>query len=49
MTSPDLSQSVVHAPEFPSNLDWLNTGGRVLRLEDLRGKIALLEFWVWRH
>ncbi|WP_168202593.1 hypothetical protein [Georgenia wutianyii] len=24
---------------------WLNTGGRSLTLQDLRGKIVLLDFW----
>jgi thiol-disulfide isomerase/thioredoxin len=27
--------------------NWLNTGGRQLRLEDLRGKIVLLDFWTF--
>ena len=45
MTSPTLPQ--VRAPEFPDALDWLNTGGRPLRLADLRGKIALLDFWTY--
>ena len=40
------TSSFVRAPEFPDNLDWINTGGRALRLEDLRGKIVLLDFWV---
>ncbi|MCU1432711.1 MAG: alkyl hydroperoxide reductase/Thiol specific antioxidant/Mal allergen, partial [Actinotalea sp.] len=26
---------------------WLNTGGRELRLADLRGKIVLLDFWTF--
>jgi DNA-binding beta-propeller fold protein YncE len=34
------------APEFPSGLDWLNTG-RELSLEQLRGKVALLDFWTY--
>jgi thiol-disulfide isomerase/thioredoxin/sugar lactone lactonase YvrE len=33
-----------HAPEFPAGLDWLNTDGP-LRLDDLRGKVVLLDFW----
>ena len=24
---------------------WLNTGGQPLRLEDLRGKVVVLDFW----
>ncbi|MCC3289992.1 MULTISPECIES: NHL domain-containing thioredoxin family protein [unclassified Arthrobacter] len=27
--------------------NWLNTGGRQLNLEDLRGKIVLLDFWTF--
>ncbi len=27
--------------------NWLNTGGRQLQLEDLRGKIVLLDFWTF--
>ena len=38
---------VVHAPEFPRGLDWINTGGRPLRLADLRGKVVLLDFWTY--
>ena len=36
----------VNAPEFPANLDWLNTD-RPLTLAELRGKIVLLEFWTF--
>jgi hypothetical protein len=35
------------APAFPTNLDWLATGGRALTLESLRGKIVLLDFWTY--
>jgi hypothetical protein len=37
----------VRAPAFPTNLDWVNTGGRALALEQLRGKIVLLDFWTY--
>ncbi|MEO7501517.1 MAG: hypothetical protein ABIW94_02650 [Gemmatimonadaceae bacterium] len=37
----------VRAPEFPTNLDWIHTGNRPLRLIDLRGKIVLLDFWTY--
>ncbi len=37
----------VDAPEFPENLDWLNTGGQRLSLEALRGKVVLLDFWTY--
>ncbi|MCZ6560668.1 MAG: thioredoxin-like domain-containing protein [Gammaproteobacteria bacterium] len=35
------------APEFPSGMDWLNTGGRELSVEQLNGKIILLDFWTY--
>jgi hypothetical protein len=34
------------APEFPDDLDWINTDGP-LRLADLRGKFVLLDFWTY--
>jgi hypothetical protein len=37
----------VRAPAFPTSLDWLNTGGRALTFEALRGKIVLLDFWTY--
>ena len=36
----------VSAPEFPPGLDWLNTD-RPLSLQDLRGKIVILDFWTY--
>jgi hypothetical protein len=36
----------VRAPEFPPGKDWLNTP-RPLSLQELRGKIVLLEFWTF--
>lgn len=35
------------APPFPQGLDWINTGGKALTLEDLHGKLALLDFWTY--
>ncbi|HET7623307.1 MAG TPA: hypothetical protein VFK39_15480 [Gemmatimonadaceae bacterium] len=43
----DPTRSSIRAPDFPTNLDWLNTGGRQLSLEELRGKIVLLDFWTY--
>ncbi|MFV1964424.1 MAG: thioredoxin-like domain-containing protein [Pirellulaceae bacterium] len=36
----------IPAPEFPSDLEWLNTSGP-LRMQDLRGKFVLLDFWTY--
>ena len=36
----------VRAPELRGR-QWLNTGGRELKLADLRGKIILLDFWTF--
>ncbi|HYB71889.1 MAG TPA: thioredoxin-like domain-containing protein [Candidatus Sulfotelmatobacter sp.] len=36
----------VRAPEFPSDLEWLNAG-RPLAMADLRGKVVLLDFWTF--
>lgn len=37
----------IYAPDFPTHLEWLNTGGKHLRLAKLRGKIVLLDFWTY--
>jgi hypothetical protein len=34
------------APEFPAGLEWLNVD-RPLSLDDLAGKLVLLEFWTY--
>ena len=39
-------EGTVNAPEFPSVLDWLNTD-RPLSIQDLRGKLVLLDFWTY--
>ncbi len=36
----------VNAPEFPTHLEWLNTD-HPLAMQELRGKIVLLEFWTF--
>ncbi|HKG23650.1 MAG TPA: thioredoxin-like domain-containing protein, partial [Blastocatellia bacterium] len=36
----------VNAPDFPPDVEWLNTG-RPLSLRDLRGKVVLLDFWTY--
>lgn len=40
------SKALIHAPEFPAGLEWLNTP-RPLSLKELRGKVVLLEFWTY--
>ncbi len=34
------------APDFPSDLDWINTD-HPLSLRELRGKLVLLDFWTY--
>ena len=36
----------VQAPELPAGLDWLNVT-RPLTLEDLRGRLTILDFWTF--
>ncbi len=38
--------NLIHAPEFPTGLEWLNVP-YPLTLEELRGKVVLLEFWTY--
>jgi cytochrome c biogenesis protein CcdA/thiol-disulfide isomerase/thioredoxin len=36
------------APDFTDNQDWFNTpGDRSLSMEDLRGKVVLIDFWTY--
>jgi len=39
-------EGTVHAPDFPEGLEWLNVA-KPLSLEDLAGKLLLLEFWTF--
>ncbi len=36
----------VNAPDFPEGADWINTSGPI-SIQDLRGKIVLLDFWTY--
>src|SRR5690554_7960508 len=47
--APGAAQSFVGrapATEFPPGLDWINTD-RAVTLEELRGKVVLLDFWTY--
>ena len=46
MTDHGRYAGTVRAPDFPPNLQWLNAD-RPLSLADLRGKIAILDFWTY--
>jgi hypothetical protein len=37
--------ATVRAPEFPRDLEWINS--RPLSLADLRGKLVILDFWTY--
>jgi hypothetical protein len=43
------SRARVRAPELVGAGGWINTGGSEPTLADLRGKIALLDFWTFCH
>ena len=47
MTDAMLQPGPVRAPEIPSQLEWINTGGRVASLAEFRGRIVLLDFWTY--
>jgi len=36
----------VRAPDFPEGLDWLNVS-RPLHIADLRGRLAIIDFWTF--
>jgi len=42
----ELPTPTMKAPDFPSNLQWLNSD-RALTLAELRGKVVLLDFWTY--
>lgn len=46
MLSEQQLEGLIKAPEFPTHLEWLNTG-RPLSIKELKGKIILLDFWTF--
>ena len=42
-----MTRARVRAPELVGRGGWLGTGGRALSLQELRGKIVLLDFWTF--
>ncbi|MBI2877576.1 MAG: hypothetical protein HYY20_11915 [Candidatus Tectomicrobia bacterium] len=40
------SRGTIRAPDFPPGLAWLNTD-HPLSLQELRGKLVLLDFWTY--
>ena len=44
---PDQYLGTQAAPAFPTGLDWINTGGKPVTLQELRGKVVILDFWTY--
>lgn len=42
----NVPRQTIRAPEFPPDLEWLNTD-RPFTLAELRGKVVLLDFWTY--
>ena len=42
----EIEMPAVRAPDFPGGLDWVTDQGG-LTIADLRGKIAILDFWTY--
>ena len=38
---------LVHSPEFPSGVTWLNARHPLSMREDLRGQVVILDFWTY--
>ena len=46
LLSEDQLEGQTYAPDFPEGLEWLNTN-QPISLEQLRGKIVLIDFWTF--
>lgn len=44
--TPPIGNPDIVVPDFPEDLEWLNVPGP-LSMEDLRGKVVLLDFWTY--
>ena len=44
--SPRMYSGKVNAPDFPQDVEWLNTD-KPLTMADLRGKAVVLDFWTY--
>jgi hypothetical protein len=47
MTRDSVERPSVRAPEFPDNVDWINSPTGPVRIADLREKAVLLDFWTY--
>jgi hypothetical protein len=47
MSEPISDLPRVRAPDFPGGLDWIHTDGQALSIQNLRGKVVLLDFWTY--
>jgi len=47
MATPPVAGPRVRAPELVGRGGWINTGGAALSIEQLRGKVVLLDFWTF--
>ncbi len=46
MSTPQPYLDRVNAPDFPPNLDWINTD-RPISIKELAGRIVILDFWTF--
>ena len=44
--APQSYAGTVRAPDFSAGLDWINVA-RPLHIADLRGRLAIIDFWTF--